>query len=376
MSGVTANASQTFAYDATGNRTGAASNGQIDTYTTSATSNRLSQINNAVRNYDTAGNTTDWTAAAGTLHATYSQRNRLSQVNSTHYVYNAWGERVAKQGNATTQFVYDDDGHLAGEYDAVDNLIEETIWLDNTPVAVLKAGSGSTAISNQLGGQATGSQVVFWIEPDQLDTPRAIVNQTHQVLWQWESTPFGETQANENPNGLGAFTYNLRFPGQYFDQETGTHYNYFRDYEPGTARYVESDPSGLAGGINTYAYSEGDSIGGTDFDGLSRRRPPHTCTGTLCRNGRELCSQTISSGGAMSSSWPDQINSHTEAKHCKWASGCGQSGDTLNLVGTYAPCSGCKGHMNALHRECGISSCYSWPGGTWNSSPKPPRRRR
>ena len=51
-----------------------------------------------------------------------------------------------------------------------------------------------------------------------------------------------------------AFTFNLRFPGQYFDAETGLNYNYFRDYDPKTGRYVESDPIGLNGGLGTYTY--------------------------------------------------------------------------------------------------------------------------
>lgn len=77
------------------------------------------------------------------------------------------------------------------------------------------------------------------------------------------------TESNENPSGLGIFNYNPRFPGQYADEETGTSYNYFRDcYDPQTGRYCQSDPIGLKGGINTFAYVDGNSLNRIDPRGL------------------------------------------------------------------------------------------------------------
>ncbi|MFV0478013.1 MAG: RHS repeat domain-containing protein [Parahaliea sp.] len=63
------------------------------------------------------------------------------------------------------------------------------------------------------------------------------------IVWRWDRRPFGDTAANEDPDGDGrAFTFNLRLPGQYFDGETGLHYNYFRHYDPSLGRYIQSDP--------------------------------------------------------------------------------------------------------------------------------------
>jgi RHS repeat-associated protein len=88
------------------------------------------------------------------------------------------------------------------------------------------------------------------------------------IVWRWDSEPFGTAAANQNPSGSGTpFVYNPRFPGQYYDAETGLNYNYERDYDPATGRFVESDPIGLRGGRNTYAYADGNPITNTDPTG-------------------------------------------------------------------------------------------------------------
>lgn len=71
------------------------------------------------------------------------------------------------------------------------------------------------------------------------------------IVWRWGSDPFGTSAANQDPDGdTQAFVYGLRFPGQYLDSETGLHYNCYRDYDPVTGQYVQSDPIGFAGGVN------------------------------------------------------------------------------------------------------------------------------
>ena len=98
----------------------------------------------------------------------------------------------------------------------------------------------------------------------------------------WDSSPFGDTVPDENPQAIGTFVFNLRFPGQYYDAESGLHYNYMRDYDPATGRYVESDPIGLKGGINTYTYVLGNPLGNVDPTGLlctySQFQGTLTCT--------------------------------------------------------------------------------------------------
>ncbi|MBC3917315.1 hypothetical protein H8L32_07500 [Undibacterium sp. CY18W] len=111
---------------------------------------------------------------------------------------------------------------------------------------------------------------VYDIYTDQIDTPRVITDTNGNEVWRWDSAPFGETLPNEQPTqATSKFRFNFRFPGQYYDSETNLHYNYFRDYDPQAGRYVESDPIGLNGGINTYTYVNGRPFAMRDRFGLA-----------------------------------------------------------------------------------------------------------
>ena len=159
----------------------------------------------------------------------------------------------AQATQPTTYYIYDESGHVIGEYDVNGNPIQEHVYLGDRPVAVVQ------------GGSSTGGTVDY-VTTDQLNTPRAITDSSQAVLWSWSSDPFG----NGNPTGSLASNvpYNLRFPGQYYDAETGHNYNYFRSYDAATGRYAESDPIGLKGGINSYAYVLNDPLSRIDRYGL------------------------------------------------------------------------------------------------------------
>ena len=112
-----------------------------------------------------------------------------------------------------------------------------------------------------------------------MNTPRLITDTDGVTVWTWDGEAFGNTPPNSNPSGLGNLTFNLRFPGQYYDAETNLNQNTYRDYDPNNGRYVESDPIGLDGGqFSTFGYVSGNPFSFSDPMGLC---PPGTHTATL-----------------------------------------------------------------------------------------------
>lgn len=174
---------------------------------------------------------------------------------TTNYGLNGLGQRVSKSGsgvepNGTRLFAYDEAGHLVGEYDgSTGEAIEETVWLNDLPVAIL-TGSGTGAAA-------------YYVHPDHLGAPKVINDGSGNTVWAWGHDPFGNGQPS------GTFTYNLRYPGQYYDSESNLNYNMNRDYDPVIGRYIQSDPIGLKGGVNTYGYVGGNPLWAVDKFGLA-----------------------------------------------------------------------------------------------------------
>jgi RHS repeat-associated protein len=240
---------ESYTYNQTGDRLSKTAPGlATGAYLYTAGTHQLHSVGNALRANDLNGNTTGDIIGGNTYGFGYNARNRLSlaQLNGSTvatYTYNAMGQRIGKtlapSSTVSERYAYDENNHLIAEYGTTNR---DYIWLGDTPVAV---------IDNTLNGSVT-TNVINYVHADGLNTPRVVTNSSGTVIWQWayQSNPFGE----QKPTSTTGYVLNLRYPGQYFDAETGTNYNLFRTYEPATGRYLQSDPIGLAGGISTYDY--------------------------------------------------------------------------------------------------------------------------
>ena len=111
---------------------------------------------------------------------------------------------------------------------------------------------------------ASGTPTLFYIHTDQVAQPQKMTDANGSVVWDRVATPFGV-----EVSVTGSLTQVLRFPGQTNDPETSLNQNWHREYAPELGRYVQSDPIGLLGGVNTYAYVAGNPLKNADWDGLS-----------------------------------------------------------------------------------------------------------
>lgn len=278
---------QAFSYNLTGDRLSKTLAGQSTlNYGYQGGTHQLTLVGSASRSVDADGNTTAMLTPNGTqVQLVYDDRNLLTQVQSggsaiANYQYNGQGIRVWRTitvpsaGQAATVYDALGTGNLYGEYFAAD--YREYLYLNGIPVAS----------AMDAGRQAPG---IMYLHADGLGSVRAVTNQTGAVtaLWPWQNNAFGDQAMT------GASTYYLRFPGQYYDVETGLHYNGHRYYDPSTGRYIQSDPIGLDGGVNTYAYVGGSPL--SDVDPLGLIQNPVVCTG-YCPSGAPSTAQSLASG--------------------------------------------------------------------------------
>jgi len=231
-----------WTYDGVGNR----QTEGATVYTYTAGTNKLTGAGSLNFGYDNNGNTTSEAARS----YTYNQNQRLIQVNdgatTAYYTYNGNGQRVKKNvSGVITIYHYDQRGQLIAESNSAGVVTAEYTYLNSQPLAKIEGAN------------------TYFYHNDHLATPQKMTDSSGTVVWSADYKPFGEATVT-----VSTITNNLRFPGQYYDQETGLHYNYYRDYNPALDRYIQADPIGQRGGLNLYLYVAANSLRFTDRRGL------------------------------------------------------------------------------------------------------------
>lgn len=272
-----------YAYDASGDRLSETRGAATTTYSYPGSSHHLSSISGgSAFSYDANGNTT----ARGAITLTYDSTNRLTGTTNgssaqTAILYSPSGQRQTQTHTSkTSRYDYDAAGHLIVESSG--SVIDaEYVWLNDMPLAtiarrnpaashpaltpVIAPGSllGGTLASTAPTNPAAPAPELFFFHSDHLNTPQKLTDASKAIVWDASYEPFGTvTLATE------LLTQPMRFPGQYFDTESGLSQNWMRDYDPSIGRYLESDPIGLKGGFSTYAYVSGNPLIYVDPTGL------------------------------------------------------------------------------------------------------------
>ena len=308
-----------FGYDANGNR--ASSTRTLEGQTTSRSygiegaSNKITGFSqtsaSASTNVTYAYNANGDLVSDGLRSYTYNAEGRLSSVTTgatdesptTRYAHNALDQRVFKteplyppaEGDEndpgffqsliafftkfwapsvteTEQmgfaFVYDEDGNLVAETGTGGANSSGSTQYISLPTA-----NGVMPIAAVVNGSSK-----YAVHSDHLNTPRRLTDESGLPVWQWAYSAFGDEQPTTAANRFAApgtgpvigtpITFNLRFPGQYLDKESGLFYNYFRSYSPASGRYTQADPIGLSGGWNRFGYVNANPLRYTDANGL------------------------------------------------------------------------------------------------------------
>jgi RHS repeat-associated protein len=243
-----------YKYDRVGNRLFFNDTATTEIYTYYRGTNRLKSVIGSTSidySYDKNGNPTQ----IGNRTYQYNHNNRLVKVKEgsstiADYTYNGLGQRVIKKaGDKQTVFHYDFDGQIIAEGKPDGTYTTEYIYLGNTRLAMVDIKPNDA--------------LVYYYANNYLGTPFLMTDERGVVVWEAEYKPFGEAKLNPNSKVVN----NFRFPGQYFDKETGLHYNYHRYYNPKTGRYLTPDPIGLDGGINPNIFATNNPINWFDIDG-------------------------------------------------------------------------------------------------------------
>jgi RHS repeat-associated protein len=222
--------------------------------------------------YDANGST----AADGTSTFEYNAAGRLATVDegeTATYAYDGENRRVLKvSAQGRIYYFYDLSGRLLTEMMIGDPSTsaegKDYVYLPDAPLARVDWSLVDVThpcpplvLNCEPDVELSESDALFYYHTDHLGTPIAMTDGSSALVWKAEYFPFGGMYSASTGD-------NLRFPGQYFDQETGLHQNWFRDYQPKTGRYLEADPVGQFGGINLYAYALENPVEFFDLLGL------------------------------------------------------------------------------------------------------------